>query len=157
MQGIIPSLHVSHLLPPHLANKKLQEPADLFWLVLFHFELIKMLCLQFMFLGTLLFQRHFNKNCISNRQIKRVACFILCFEGILCSLIITNYIICATYLLLIYLLWRTNTNSAVSLCFLLVSAFSFLSTSMTNRATTKLIYQKQVFTTLKDCLCGCLN
>lgn len=28
---------------------------------------------------------------------------------------------------------------------------------MTNTATTKLIYQKQVFTTLKDCLCGCLN
>lgn len=100
------SLHASHLQPPHLANKKLQEPTDLLWLVLFHFELIKMLCLQFVFVGTLLFQRHLNKNYTSNRQIKRVAHFILCFEGILCSLIITNYIISVIYFLLIYLLQR---------------------------------------------------
>lgn len=118
MQGIIPSLHASHFQPPHLANKKLQEPTDLLWLVLLHFELIKMLCLQFTFVGTLLFQRHLNKNYISNGQIKRVAHFILCFEGILCSLIITNYIICAIYLLLIYLLQRMTD---------LLQLFSFVS------------------------------
>lgn len=154
MQGIIPSLYASHFQPPYLANKKGQEPTDLLWLVLFHFELIKMLCLQFIFVGTLLFQRHLNKNYISNGQIKRVAHFILCFEGILCSLIITNYIICAIYFLLIYLLQRMTDLLQL---FLFVSAFSFLSTRMTNTATTKLIYQQQVFKTLKDCLCGCLN
>lgn len=157
MQEITPSLHAPHLQPPHLANKKLQEPTDLFWLVLFHFVFIKTLCLQFIFLGTLLFQRHLNKNSISNRQTERVACFILHFGRILCSFIINSYVICAIYLPVIYLLRRVNTSSAVSLCFLLVSAFSFSSTSTTNRATTKLIYQKQMFTTRKNCLRGCFN
>lgn len=61
------------------------------------------------------------------------------------------------YLLLIYLLQRVNTNPAISFCFLLISTFSFSSTSMTNRATTKLIYQKQMFTAQKSCLLGCFN
>lgn len=154
MQEIIPSLCAPHLQPPHLANKKLQVPTDLFWLVLFHFVFIKMLCLQFIFLGTLLFEQHLNENSISSRQAEKVARFVPRFGRILCSLVIINYVICAIYLLLFYLLRRVNTSSAVSLCFLLISAFSFSSTSTTNRATTKLIYQKQMFTTQKNCLHG---
>lgn len=122
--------------PPRLANKKLQEPTDLFWLVLFHFVFIKMLCLQFIFLCTLLFQRHLNKNSISKRQSEKAAHFISCFGIILHSLVIINYIICAVSLLLIYLLRTVNTSSAVSLRFLLASTFVFSSISTTNKETT---------------------
>lgn len=141
---------------PILQTKKLQEPTDLLWLVLFYFELIKMLCLQFIFVGTLLFQRYLNKNYISNRQIKRVANFILCFVGILCSFIIINYIIFAIYLLLIYLLQRMTD---------LLQLFPFVSTHFLfqfleyqhDKYSNNKINLPAAFTTLKDCLYRCLN
>lgn len=73
------------------------------------------------------------------------------------SPIVIGCIICVIYLLLFHLLWTAKRSSAVSLCSLLVSAFSFSSTSRTNASTSTFISQKQMFTTQRNRLHVCFN